>query len=113
METLGERPQQRLNAWTTEVTEVLKRLSPQQRNACFHDLNEVTAKYAKMLSKERAGATAWEFAGKKRQCTLWPSGDDKFERAGTPSTAFSEVQSLAHSAHEASVHIKSQETSDQ
>ena len=62
-----EMAQRRLAEFTTSVEEILSKLSVQERNALFHDLNEVKAKYVKKLNMKKSSSYVLQASKTKRQ----------------------------------------------
>lgn len=66
----GPAAQQRLLEFTKSVEGVMRQQSVHERNAMFHDLNEIVSRYGKKLSLKRAMPKTSDLYKSKRQCTL-------------------------------------------
>ena len=93
----------RLDNLTSALAEVLHRQSSQERNAMFHDLNEVRAKYARKLDTHKRLGNGFQVSGCKRQCTL------QFQSGG-PSCAAQHSSDVGHAPVELSQLHTKQET---
>ena len=85
--------QQRLAAFASSVEEILNQLSIQERNAFFHDLYEVKAKYTKKINTKRPSSDIRLACNTKRQATLFTSV------VSTRSSASGSATSKEHAGH--------------
>ena len=81
VQTLHIITRDRLDNLNSALAEALHRQNAQERNAMFHDLNEIRSKYARKLGTHKRPGNGFEVSGCKRQCTL------QFQSGGPSCTA--------------------------